>query len=117
MCIILLKTSFKYTILQGLRIFQNLTKIFTCKKAKLKVYDGIHSDIRTTVLQKITNAYRKPNDTKTILNFHAVYLCIWKSGLIKCFHNRAFIACNNWLTFHEESARIPGTINAKLIPN
>ena len=44
----------------------------------------------------ITNVYRKPTDTKTILNFHAVCSWILKNGLIECFLNRAFIVCNNW---------------------
>ena len=43
----------------------------------------------------ITSVYRKPTDTKTILNFHAVCPWIWRRGLIKCFLNRAFIVCNN----------------------
>ena len=51
-------------------------------------------------LSLITNVYRKPTDTKNIPNFHAVCPCILESGLIKCFHNIAFIICSNWLTFH-----------------
>ena len=53
-------------------------------------------------LSLITSAYRKPTDTITILNFHAACPWIWKSCLIKCFLNRAFIVCNNWFAFHEE---------------
>ena len=53
-------------------------------------------------LSLTSNEHRKPTDTKTILNFHAVCPWIWKSGLIKCFLNGALIACNNWSTFHEE---------------
>ena len=54
----------------------------------------------------ITNVYRKPTNTKTILNFHAICPWIWKSGLSKCFHNRAFIVCCNWFTFHEEISKL-----------
>ena len=50
----------------------------------------------------ITNVYRQPADTKTILNFHAVCPWIWKSGLIQCFINRV---CINWFTFHEEFSK------------
>ena len=57
-------------------------------------------------LSIITSVYRKPTDTKTILNFHAVCHWISKSGLIKCFLNRAFIVCNNWFTFHEEISKL-----------
>ena len=57
-------------------------------------------------LSLITSAYRKPTDTKTILNFHAVFPWIWKSCLIKCFLNRAFIVCINWFSFHEEISKL-----------
>ena len=57
-------------------------------------------------LSLITSVYRKPTDTKTIINFHAVCRWIWLSGLIKCFLNRAFIVCNNWSTFHEEISKL-----------
>ena len=46
-------------------------------------------------LSLITNAYRKPTDTKAIPNFRAVCPWIWKSGLITFFINRAFIVCNS----------------------
>ena len=35
----------------------------------------------------ITNVCRKPTDTKTIVNFHAVCPWIWKSGLINNNNN------------------------------
>ena len=54
----------------------------------------------------ITCVYRKPTYIKTIINFHAVCPWIWKSGLIKCFLNRAFIVFNNWFTFHEEISKL-----------
>ena len=54
----------------------------------------------------ITSVYRKPTYTKTILNFHAVCPWIWKSGLNKCFLNRALIVCNNWFTFHDEISKL-----------
>ena len=54
----------------------------------------------------ITNVYRKPTDSKTILYLHAVYPWILKSGLMKCFLNRAFIVCNNWLTFHDKISKL-----------
>ena len=57
-------------------------------------------------LSLITSVHMKPTDTKTILNFHTVCPWIWKSGLIKCFINRAFIVCNNWVTFHEEISKL-----------
>ena len=57
-------------------------------------------------LSLITSVYRKPTDTKTIINFHAVCPWIWKSGLVKCFLNRAFIVCNNWFAFHEEISKL-----------
>ena len=53
-------------------------------------------------LSSITNVCRKPTDTKTILNFHAVCQWIYKSSLINCFINRAFIVCNNWSTFNKD---------------
>ena len=64
----------------------------------------------------ITNVYRKPTDTKTILNFHAGCPWIWKSGLIKCFINRAFIVCHNWLIFHEEISKLKGTFHMNGYP-
>ena len=48
------------------------------------------------------NAYRKRTDSKNILNFMEK----GKSGLIKCLINRAFIVCNNWLTFHDEMSKL-----------
>ena len=54
----------------------------------------------------ITGVYRKPTDTKTILNFYAVLPWIWKSGLIKFFLNRAFIVCSSWSAFHEEISKL-----------
>ena len=57
-------------------------------------------------LSLITSVYWKPTDTKTILNLHAVCLWILKSGLIKCFHKRAFIVCINWFTFNEEISKM-----------
>ena len=53
-----------------------------------------------------TSVYRKPTETKSILNFHTVCTWIRKSGLIECFLNRAFIACNNWFIFHEEISKL-----------
>ena len=57
-------------------------------------------------LSLITSVYRRPTGTKTIINFHAVCPWIWKSCLIKCFLNRAFIACNNWFTFPEKISKL-----------
>ena len=59
----------------------------------------------------ITNVHRKPTDTKTILNFHAVRPWIWKSGLIRCFFNREFIVCSNWFAFHEEISNLKDTFH------
>ena len=81
---------------------------FTCEigPEKLAFLDTQISLSSNNDLSLITSVYRKPTDTKTILNFHAVCYWIWKSGLIKCFLNRAFIACNNWFTFHEEISKL-----------
>ena len=62
-------------------------------------------------LSLITSVYRKPTVTKTILNLHAVCPCIWKSGLIKCCLNGAFIVCCNWFTFHEEISKLKDNFN------
>ena len=81
---------------------------FTCEIGphKLAFMDTKISLSSNNDLSLITSVYRKPTDTKTILIFHAVCTWIWKSGLMKCFLNRAFIVCSNWLTFHEEISRL-----------
>ena len=66
----------------------------------------LHAGIYGNDISLITNVYRKPTDTKTIPNFHAVGCWILKSGLIKCFLNRAFIVCKNWFTFHEDISKL-----------
>ena len=65
----------------------------------------------------IMNVYMKPTETTTILNFHAVCPWIWKSALIKCFLNRAFIVCNNWITFHEEMSKLKDIFHMIGYPN
>ena len=81
---------------------------FTCEigQQKLAFLDTQISLSSNNDLSLITSGYRKPTDTKTIINFHAVCPWIWKSGLIKKFLNRAFIVCNNWFTFHEEISKL-----------
>ena len=81
---------------------------FTCEigPQKLAFLDTQISLSYNNDLTLITSVYRKPTDTKTIINFHAVCPWIWKSGLIKCFLNRAFIVCNNWFSFHEEISKL-----------
>ena len=81
---------------------------FTCEigPQKLAFLDTQISLSSNNDLTLITSVYRKPTDTKTIINFHAVCPWIWKSGLIKCFLNRAFIVCNNWFTFDEEMSKL-----------
>ena len=81
---------------------------FTCEigPQKLAFLDTQISLSSNNDLSLITSVYRKPTDTKTIINFHAVCPWIWKSGLIKCFINRAFIVCTNWFTFHEEISKL-----------
>ena len=81
---------------------------FTCEigTQKLAFLDTQISLPSNNDLSLITSVQRKPTDTKTIINFHAVCPCIWKSGLIKCFLNRAFIVCSNWFTFHEEISKL-----------
>ena len=77
--------------------------IGTQKLAFLDIQNSLSSN---NDLSFITSVYRKPTDTKTIRNFHAVCPWIWKSGLIKCFLNRAFIVCSNWFAFHEEISKL-----------
>ena len=81
---------------------------FTCEigPQKLAFLDNQISLSSNNDLTLITSVYRKPTDTKIIINFHAVCPWIWKSGLIKCFLNRAFIVCNNWFTFDEEMSKL-----------
>ena len=81
---------------------------FTCEigQKKLAFLDTQNSLSSNNVLSLITSVHRKPTDTKTIIDFHAVCPWIWKSGLIKCFFNRAFVACKNWFTFHEEITKL-----------
>ena len=81
---------------------------FTCeigpqKLAFLDIQNSLSSNNDHSL---ITSVYRKPTDTKTIINFHAVCTWIWKRGLIICFLNRAFIVCNKWFTFHEEISKL-----------
>ena len=66
---------------------------FTCEigPQKIAFMDNQISLCSNNGLSFITSAYRKPTDTKTTLNFHAVCPWIWISDLIKCFLNRAFI--------------------------
>ena len=67
-------------------------------------------------LSLITSVYRKPTDTKTIINFHAVCPWICKCGLIKCILNRAFIVCINWFIFHEEISVVKDILHMKGYP-
>ena len=81
---------------------------FTCEvePQKLAFLDTQILLSSNNYLSLITSVYRKPTDTQTIINFLAVCPWILKSGLIKCFLNRAFIVCNNWFTFHEEISKL-----------
>ena len=56
----------------------------------------------------IRNVYRKPTDTKTVLNFHAVRSWILKSCSIEFFINIFFVyrACSNWLTYNDEISQL-----------
>ena len=85
-------------------IHPNLKFICEIGSQKLAFLDARISLSSNNDLSLMTSVYRKPTDTKTIINFHAVRP--WISGLIKCFLNRAFIACNNWFTFHEEISKL-----------
>ena len=89
-----------------INIHRNLK--FTCEigPQKLAFLDAKISLSSNNDLCLITSAYRKLSDTKTIINFHAVYPWILKSGLMKCFLNRAFIVCNNWFTFHDKISKL-----------
>ena len=87
-------------------IHPNLRFTYEIGPQKLAFIDTLISLSSNNDLSIITSVYRKPTDTKTILNFHAVCPWIWKSGLITCFLNRAFIVCNNWFTFHEEISKL-----------
>ena len=69
---------------------------------KLAFMDTLMSLSSNNDFSLITNVYRKPTDTKIILNFHAVCPWIWKCDLIKSLLNSAFIDCNIWCVFHEE---------------
>ena len=82
--------------------------MFTCEigPQKLEYLDTQISLSSNNDLSLITSVHRKPTDTETIINFNAVCPWIWKSGLIKCFLNRAFIVCNNWFAFHEEISKL-----------
>ena len=92
---------------------------FTCEigPQKLAFMDTKISLSSNNDLSLITSAYRKPTDTKTILNFHAVCHWIWKSGIIKCFLSRASIVCNNWFTFQEEISKLKYIIHMNGYPN
>ena len=81
---------------------------FSCEigTQKLAFLDTQISLSSNNDLSLITSVHRKPADTKTILNFQTVCPWIWKSGLIKCLLNRAFIVCSNWFTFHEEISKL-----------
>ena len=84
----------------------NLKFTYEIGPHKLAFLDTKISSSSNNDLNSITNVHRKPTDTKTIHNFHAVCPWIWKSGLIGCFHNRTFIVCNNIFTFHEEISEL-----------
>jgi hypothetical protein len=66
---------------------------FLDTKVRLPCVD--HASVLTTV-------YRKPTNTDVILNFSAVCPIQWKTGLITCFLNRAYLVCSDWSLFHEE---------------
>ena len=91
---------------------------FTCEigPQKLAFLDTQISLSSNNDLTLITSVYRKPTDTKTIINFHAVCPWIWKSGLNKCFLNRAFIVCNNWFTFDEEMSKLKDIFHMNCYP-
>ena len=59
---------------------------FTCEigPQKLAFLDTQISLSSNNDLSFITSVHRKPTDTNTILNFHAIFPWILKSGLIKC---------------------------------
>ena len=93
-----------------LRFFNYIHPNFksTCeiRPQKLAFLDTHISPSSNNDLSLIASVYRKPTDTKAIIYFHAVSPWIWKSGLIKCFLNRAFIVYSNWFTFHEEISKL-----------
>ena len=84
----------------------NLKSTYEIEPHKLAFLDTPISLSSDNDISLNINIYRKPTNTKTILKFHAVCYCIWKSGLIKCLLNRDFIACSNWSTFHEKISNL-----------
>ena len=50
--------------------------------------------------------YRKKTDTSVILHDQAVCPPNWKSGVISCFLNRAWLICSNNERFKEEVKKI-----------
>ena len=66
---------------------------FTCEIGpwKLAFLDTQISLSSNNDLSLITSVCRKPTDTKTIINFHAVCLGFGKVAFVKSFLNRAFL--------------------------
>ena len=90
----------------------------TCEIGPLKLA-FLHTQISLSSsndLSLITSVSIKPADTKTILNFQAACPWIWKSGLIKCFINRAFIVCVNWFAFHEDISKLKDVLHMNGYP-
>ena len=96
-------------------LYPNLKLTYEIGSHKLAFLDIQISLSSNNDFSLITNVYRKPTDTKTTLNFHAVCPWIWKSGLIKLIHS-AFIVCNNWFTFHEEISKLKDIIHINGYP-
>ena len=96
----------KYVFMFPQQLTPNLKFTYEIGTYKLAFVDTQISLSSNNDFTLITNVYRKPTDTKSIINFHAVCPWIWKSCLIKCFLNREFIVCSNWFTFHVEISKL-----------
>ena len=61
--------------------------------------------------------YRKPTNTKVILNWTAYCPKNWKLGLISCLINRAYIVCSTWDLFNNEMGKLKDIFKKNGYPN
>ena len=64
-----------------------------------------------------SQVYRKPTNTKVILNWTAYCPKNWKLGLISCLINRAYIVYSTWDLFNNEMGKLKDIFKKNGYPN
>ena len=63
-----------------------------------------------------TGMWRKPTNTRLLLNFHSICPATWKSGFIKCFLHRAKYICSNYFWYKQEIEKLQILFQKMLTP-